>query len=140
MALRLRANTRNDSQTANRLLGTERDKLAAEAVVIAAFELAIRRRFPAGSNQREVAAFAAHLMQKYRPERIRTVDVEAAIRAVLDDDVSVDGIDYRTLTMTRLLATSEALAQLQLSDRELDALLYAAEQLAVARGFHPDPA
>ena len=138
MALRLRANTRNDLVSLEQL-PDETDTKAAEAVLGAAFERAMRRRFGPTPEQEEIANFIAGLFERYRKLRnIKPIEMEAVIRSVLEPGISLEGIDYRTLTVTRMLTTSEALEQLQLSDRELDELLYDAEQQAIAQGYRPN--
>jgi hypothetical protein len=132
----LRGRVRDDPDA--KKYGPEPNKAAAEAVLTAAFTLAIRRRFAQDPSLRAQAGFARYLIDTFRP-RLRPIDVEAVIRAELDDQVSIDDLDYRTVILTKMLATPEALKQLNLSDRELDELFYEAERVAVARGFSPDP-
>jgi len=70
---------------------------------------------------------------------LRAIDVEAVIRAEFVGETLLAGLDYRTIILTRMLATPDALKQARLSDRELDELLYTAEQLVIAQGLSPDP-
>lgn len=140
MALRLRAEARNDQETARRYRGREPDVAAAEAVVDATFELAVRRRFGSTPDRRTVSDFVADLVRRYRPERMRAIDMETVVRAALGEDVPLDGIDRRTMVLTRMLAGPDALQQARLSDTELDKLLYDAEQLATTRGARIVPA
>jgi hypothetical protein len=140
MALRLRAESRDDRETAQRYRGPDLDPAAAEAVMDAAFELAVRRRFGATPDRRAVSTFVTGLVRRYQPPRLRAIDMEAVVRAALDEDVSLEGIDRRTVVLTKMLGGPEALQQLCLSDAELDEVLYDAEQLAAERGARIVPA
>lgn len=132
----LRGRVRDDPQA--KKYGPEPNKAAAEAVLNAAFTLAMKRRFRDDHSTRVLVDFAADLMNMFRLD-LRRIDVETVIRAEFDEKLSVMGLDYRSLVLTKMLATPEALKPLNLSDRELDELFYAAEQIAVAQGFTPDP-
>jgi hypothetical protein len=133
----LRGRVRGDPDA--KKYGPEPNKAAAEAVLNAAFRRAMRRRFAHDPDAREQVGFARYLRETFLPGDMRAIDVEAVIRAELDPRVSTQGIDYRTEVLTKMLATPEALKQLNLSDRELDELFYDAEQDAISRGFMPDP-
>src|SRR5262245_6085906 len=111
MALRLRAEARNDQETARRYRGREPDVAAAEAVVDATFELAVRRRFGPTPDRRTISDFVVDLVRRYHPERMRAIDMEAVVRAAVGEDVSLDGIDRRTVVLTRMLAGPDALQQ-----------------------------
>ena len=133
----LRHNVRRDYE-ARRRLPAERDKAAAEAVLIAAFELAMRRLFGDTPDDQAVAAFVTHLVRKYKIERYRPIDGEAVVRAATGESVPISDLDFRTVMMTRMMGTMEGLEQLDLSDRDLDGILNQAEQIARDRGFVPD--
>src|SRR5947209_6056519 len=123
-ALRIRADARGDRETARRYKDAGPDMVAAEGILQAAFELSLRRKFGPAPDLRTLNRFVVELMRRYEPPRMRAIDIEAVVRSAFDDEVSLEGIDRRTHTVTQVLAAADALAQSGLSDAELDELLY----------------
>jgi hypothetical protein len=132
----IRANVKGD-EAAWKRLGDDPDAEAAFAVLTAAFELAVRRRFTPGQDVRDISRFVGGMKDRFALDMVRHIDAEALIRAALGEDVSTDGIEMVAESHARQFTIVEVVEQLNLSDRDLDALLAEAEQMAVARGFNP---
>src|SRR5689334_15976302 len=82
----LRGRVRDDPDA--KKYGPEPNKAAAEAVLNAAFRLAMRRRFAHDPDARGQVGFARYLRETFLPGDMRAIDVEAVIRAELDPRVS----------------------------------------------------
>ncbi|WFE39256.1 hypothetical protein [Micromonospora sp. WMMD998] len=106
------------------------------AVIDAAFELAVRRRFVPGADVREIASFVADVRVGFGP----TIDVlamEALIRQALGEETHVGDLSAKTvieLKCATLVAVHDVLSW---SEADVDQLLAEVEALAKTKGFNP---
>lgn len=106
-------------------------------VMIASFDIAIRRLFAPGADLAEISAFVAAIREAFGPD-VPSLETEALIRHILGDDVEIDDIPPRTRTLAMVLVLGAVADYLKRDVNEVDAVLLEAEQLVFDRGFEPE--
>jgi hypothetical protein len=135
----IRADVRGDSATRDSLPEDDIDADAdAGAVIQAAFELAVARRFAPDCHVRDIALLASGIKRRYgHKTRIPVREIEVLVREALGEQVPTDEIDATMRYVIMRLVFEAIVDELGLFDPELDALLVASERMAVERGFNP---
>jgi hypothetical protein len=115
------------------------DSRAEFAVWQAAFELAVKKRFPAGNDHAQVANFVLNL-RTYSNKAfayVPAIDTEALIRVVLGEDIDVSDLTFRDRGNIYFATLFIVVKEMKLTDKQINRLLAQAEQLAIERGFQP---
>jgi hypothetical protein len=105
-------------------------------VTRAAFEVAVRRRFPSGVDPREIALFVAELRRAFG-EEVSVEEAGTLILRALGADVSVDDIPMRVRAMMEVIIIGGVKDVLLLDEAGVNAILVEAEALARQRGAEP---
>jgi hypothetical protein len=110
--------------------------VGANALICAAFEVAVRRWFTRGLDLREISGFAADMRRAFGPE-VPMLEVDALIRGELGDEVSTDDIDIRQEIGAKVLTLCSVADLLDRDEAAVNAILIEAEAIAKERGFQP---
>jgi len=105
--------------------------------VRAVFDLAVRRWFGTTCDPDGIRELVAEIPHVFTTGTVPSeVDMAALVRAAIGDSSAAAGsIELTTVLHTGGLVTSYIVQQLQLTNRELDRLIVAGEDLAVERGW-----
>lgn len=102
----------------------------ARVVLCCAFELAVRRRFRAGSPVAEIARTVANAARRHPFVPMDAVAAEMLIRDALGEVVPIEEIPLTVIVATHLVVFAAICDEMAWSDDETEALIAAAEQRA----------
>lgn len=137
----LRATALRQHETRRRLVAELKKTgfVGAPEFLLAAFQLAVTRRFTFDQDVRDITEFVKQLRYCFGADNVPLMETEAMIRDALGEAVSLDGIAYKKSVELMGLVFVGVADDLDLPDDEIDGLLIKAELVVDSQGHQLVP-
>lgn len=106
-------------------------------VMIASFDIAVRRLFTPAADLAEISNFVVAMREAFGPD-LPSLETEALIRHILGDDVEIDDIPPSIRTQAMVFVLMAAADYLERDTDKVDAIVSEAENGVFGRGFKPE--